>query len=1125
MECPRCHTRNLADAAFCEECGCRLETTCGNCKESNRLSAKFCKKCGHPMGAVAVAPPASRFGSPDTYTPRHLAEKILSSRAALQGERKHVTNLFADLKGSMELLADRDPEEAHNLLDPVVELMMDAVHRYEGTVSEVRGDGIMALFGAPVAHEDHALRACYAALDMQAAVRRYADEVRQSHGVTAQIRVGLNSGEVVVRAIGSDLRMDYAAVGQTTHLAARLEQLADPGTTLLSGDTLRLVEGYVEVKSLGSVPVKGLKAPIEVYELVGAGRRRTRLQAAAVRGLTHFVGRHRELEQLRQALERAAGGEGQVVTIVGEAGVGKSRLVWEVTHSHRIHGWRVIPASSVSYGKVMPYLPVIDLLKEYFQIEDRDDHRRIREKVTGRVLTLDRALEPFLPPLLALLDAPVEDVSWESLDPRQRRQRTLEAVKLLLLRESQAQPLLVVFEDLHWIDSETRTLLDSLVESVPTTRFLLLVNYRPECEHHWGGRTYYTQIRLDPLPPEGAQELLDTLLGRADPGLSALKQLLTERTEGNPFFLEEIVRSLVETGVLVGNQGAYRLAKTLPDIQVPATVHAVLAARLDRLPPDDKHLLESAAVIGKDVPYALLAAVTELPEEAIRAGLTNLQSAEFLYETNLFPDREYTFKHALTHEVAYGTLLHEQRRALHARIAAAIEKLYGDRLSEQVERLAHHAFRGEQWSLALKFLRQAGTRAAARSAYHEAAVASEQALLALSHLPATREVCEQGIDLRFELRSSLQALSDHERVFEHLRDAERLASTLGDRVRLGWSSAYLSQYLWRMGDAHKAEEMGERALAIASERGDFPLEVVTNFLVGQGCFNMGDYRRAAAHCERNVAALEGERAYERFGLTGLPSVLSRTWLAWSLAELGEFAQAMVHAQTALPIAQTLGHPYDVAAACLGMGHVQLLAGDLDQAIPVLERAVELCRTGDLRVTLPTATALLGLAYALCGRATDALATVEEGEAQAPPIRIFIFDTSTATAAPGTVYLLAGRTEEAAELASRAAELAAERGFRGSEARIAHLLAEICARRDPPDLVRADDRYRWALALAEELGMRPLAAQCHLGLGALYRQTRRTDEARAELTAAIELYSAMKMPFWLPCAEAQLGELR
>ena len=751
--------------------------------------------------------------APRSYTPAHLAEKILLSKTALEGERKQVTVLFADLKASMELLADRDPEEARQLLDPVIERMMAAVHRYEGTVNQVMGDGIMALFGAPIAHEDHAVRACYAALAMQEAMRRYSEEVRRTHGITVQMRVGLNSGEVVVRAIDNDLHMDYSAIGQTTHLSARMEQLATSGSILLTTATLRLAEGFIQVKALGPVPIKGLVAPVEVCELVGTTAIRRRLQATAARGLTRFIGRETEFVALQDALERAGAGHGQVVAVLGEAGVGKSRLLYELIHSHRLQGWLVLESASVSYGKATPYFPIIDLLKRYAHIEEGDDARTVRAKVTGQLLTLDTALQDTIPALLALLEALPEDNPFQQLDPLQRRQRTLDALKRMLVRESQAQPLLLVCEDLHWIDSETQALLDSLVESLPTARLLLLVNYRPEYQHGWGSKTYYTQLRLDPLPPANAEELLAALLGH-EARLAPLKQFLITRTEGNPFFLEESVRTLVETGVLVGEPGTYQLAQAQPTIHVPATVQAVLAARIDRLPAEEKRLLQTAAVIGHDVPWRLLQAIAELPEEAIHRGLTRLQTAEFLYETRLFPELEYTFKHALTHEVAYGSLLQERRRALHAKIVEAIEQLYPDRLTEQVERLAHHALRGEVWDKAVAYCRQAGVKATERSAYQEAVAYLEQALEALRHLPEERDTREQAIDIRLHLRVVLFPLGGLQRTLDHLREAETYAEHLNDQRRLGQVLSSMIGCWWLMGAPERAVECGERALPL-----------------------------------------------------------------------------------------------------------------------------------------------------------------------------------------------------------------------------------------------------------------------------------------------------------------------
>jgi class 3 adenylate cyclase/tetratricopeptide (TPR) repeat protein len=1054
--------------------------------------------------------------------PSHLAEKILTAKAALEGERKQVTVLFADLKGSMELLADRDPEEARQLLDPVLERMMAAVHRYEGTVNQVMGDGIMALFGAPIAHEDHAVRACYAALAMQEAICRYSEEVRRTHGITVQMRVGLNSGEVVVRAIGNDLHMDYSAIGETTHLAARMEQLATPGCILLTAETLRLAEGLVQVKSLGPVPVKGLAAPVEVFELMGAGPTRTRLQALAARGLTRFVGRQAELDGLRQAQAQAGAGHGQMVAVIGEPGVGKTRLFYEFTQSHRTHGWLWLESSSVSYGKATAYLPIRDLLKAYFQIGDRDDARRVREMLTGKLLTLDAALGQTLPAFLTLLDIPIEDAQWQTLDPPQRRQRTLDAIKRLLLRESQVQPLLLIFENLHWIDAETQTLLDSLVESLPAARILLLVNYRPEYQHGWGHKTYYTQLRLDPLPPESAQELLDTLLGN-DAGLQPLKQRLIAQTEGNPFFLEESVRTLVETGVLIGEPGAYRLAQALPTIQVPATVQAVLAARIDRLPPEEKRLLQTAAVIGTEVPFALLPAIGELSEAELRRGLGHLQGAEFLYETSLFPELEYTFKHALTHEVAYGSLLLERRRGLHATIVSAIERLYADRLTEQVERLAQHAFRGEVWDKAVAYCRQAGTRALARSALREAGACFEQALAALTHLPESRATQEQAIDLRFGLRNALMELGEMRQMLDYLREAKILAETIDDQPRLGRVSAYMCRYFREMGDHDGAIASGQHALAAAETLGDFALQVMAHHHLGVAYHTLGDHRRAMELLRSNVEALAGDLIRERFGLSGLPAVLSRAWLVRCLAELGAFPEGVAHGEEAVRIAEAVDHPLSLVHAHLGVGFLSLRQRDLFRAIPALERCLDLCRVYNILIWFRETAAALGCAYAFSGRVAEALPLLEQAEQRGAAMGT-MGGQSLRVGYLSEAYLLAGRLEDATALTGRALDLSRRHKERGHLAWALRLLGEITTHQAPPESEPAESHYRQALTLANELGMRPLQAHCHLGLGTLHARIGRPEQARAALSAAIGLYRAMEMTFWLPQAEAALVEV-
>ncbi|HET9490061.1 MAG TPA: adenylate/guanylate cyclase domain-containing protein [Methylomirabilota bacterium] len=1119
MRCSRCQAENGEGLRFCEDCGARLATTCPSCGAEVTPGKRFCGSCG---AALTASQPEGRFTSPQPYIPKHLVEKILTSRSALEGERKQVTVLFADIKGSMELLADRDPEEARKLLDPVLELMMGAVHRYEGTVNQVMGDGIMALFGAPLAHEDHAVRACYAALRMQETVKRYAEGVQRTAGVPISIRVGVNSGEVVVRSIGSDLRMDYTAVGQTTHLAGRMEQMAMPGSIMMTAGTLALAEGYVGVKPLGPVTVKGVVEPIEVFELTGAELARTRLQAAAARGLTRFVGRDVEVAAVRQGLERAHAGHGQVVGLVGEPGVGKSRIIWEFTHPHRTKDWLVLESSSVPYGKATPYLPVTVLLRAYFQIEDRDNVRKIREKVTGKLLSLDHTLWETLPAFLALLDVPVEEPGWQALDPSQRRRQTLDAVKRLLLRQSQIQTLLLVFEDLHWIDSETQALLDGLVDSLPAARVLLLVTYRPEYQHQWGSRTCYTQLRLDPLPPETAEQLLGALLG-PDASLDPLKRALIARAEGNPFFLEESVRAVVETGCLLGERGAYRLARPLPTIEIPPTVQAVLAARIDRLPPRDKAILQMASVVGKDVPFALLQAIAEHADDELHAAIARLQGGEFLYEVGIFPDLEYTFTHALTHDVTYGSLLQDRRRTLHGQILDAIERLYPDRLPEHVERLAHHAFRGEAWGKAVTYSRQAGVKAIAASSHREAVHWLEQAIGALERLPQTDDARALAVDLHLDTRSALLLLGEFSRMLERLRAAERLAAALGDRRRLGRVCAYLTDYFRQVGDYEQALEAGRRGLAAAEVEGDLGILLATNIYLGHVYYDTGQYGRATAHFRRNVATLGPEMLNEQFGLPYLVSVHSRTWLAVGLVELGLFNEAIEHANEALRIAEGSNHASSLVSAHMGLGRAHLRRGDLERAVPLLERGLELARLWNMRLVLPFLTDSLGLAYALAGRTVEAFPLLQE----ALDLHVTMRGTTTQSTRRLSLaqgHLLAGNAVEAALLASRALELAEKNGERGYLAYAHGTLAEASMGLRPPDYGRAEKHWLAAAALSRDLEMRPLAARCHLGLGKLYPRSGKRDQAREHLTAATTMYREMDMRFWLEQAERELQAL-
>jgi tetratricopeptide (TPR) repeat protein len=674
----------------------------------------------------------------------------------------------------------------------------------------------------------------------------------------------------------------------------------------------------------------------------------------------------------------------------------------------------------------------------------------------------------------------------------------------------------VVFEDLHWIDGETQSLLDSLVDSLPAARLVLLVNYRPEYGHAWGGKTYYRQLRIDPLPPESADELLAALLG-PDAALGPLKQLLVERTEANPLFLEESVRALVETAALVGERGAYRLTWPVEHLKIPATVQVILAARIDRLAPEAKRLLQAAAVIGRDVPMPLLLAIADAPEPEVRAELTHLQAAEFLYEVRLFPDLEYTFKHALTHEVAYAGLLHERQRALHARITEALERLAPERIAEQAERLAHHALRGELWDKAVAYLRQAGLRAMARAAHREAITHLEQALAAVRRLPETRETTELTIDLHIDLRHAVAPLGEWARMGEHLLKAEALARTLGDPHRLARIATFMVNQCRATGDYDGAVRFGQEALSLARTLGDRSVEVVATTFLGLTHIARGEFSAAAILLERNVVALEGDLRAERFGAPAIQSAVSAAWLADVLAELGRFDEAIGHAEAAVRIAEAADHPLTLYLVLFGLGRAHLRRGDLPRAIRVLERGVELCRTWQFVGGTMEVAASLGAAYALAGRADEALPLVA-GAVEEFRGRPFHNRPALILLGAGMTSLLIGRIDEAASHAREAVALARQLGARASEAHALCLAGDIASARAAED---AEGYYREALALAGKLGMRPLVAHCHLGRGKLYRRTGDGAKAEPHLTTARAMYREMDMGYWHEKADAEL----
>jgi class 3 adenylate cyclase/tetratricopeptide (TPR) repeat protein len=1031
--------------------------------------------------------------------PKHLAKRLLESRAAIEGERKQITVLFADIKGSTSLIQDLDPEEADQRLGPTLQAMIDAVHRYEGTINRIEGDGIMALFGAPLAHEDSAVRAAYAALDMQNAVRA-------ASGDQPDIRVGLHAGEVVVRAIHTDLSVDYDAIGATVHLAARMEQMAEPGTIYCTSQVVRLAEGLIAARSLGPVPVKGFREPLELFEITGHTAARTRWEVTAARGLTRFIDRNAESAVLRDTMRVAAEGHGKLIGVVGEPGTGKTRLVHELLHSPEAANWAVLKTATASYTMNTPYLAFSNLIRTWCEIPEKASADDINRRLRTTISAFSEDLTSTLPAIRSLLDLPVDDAEWLALEPAARRQRIFAAAKSIILRGAEIRPLLLWFEDMQWTDAETRTLIEGIAKEIETSRLLIIMTYRPEYRHIWSGSNYRT-VEIEALDRPNAELLVRTLLGN-DKANDQLCNLLVQRTEGTPFFIEETVRAQVEHGVLRGGMGAYELTQELQSIRIPDSVQAVLASRIDRLAPAQRELLQTASVIGSDVALTLLEQVADVEQDELRTLLADLQADDFLYQVPNTASDQFRFKHALTHEVAYGSLLSRRRQELHGRVVKAIEFQHRENLGEVVESLAHHALNAELWEEALNYSRRAGDKAVELSAYREARVFYDQALQALKRLPQDRAHIQLGIDIRLGLRAIFGATADYPALEDCLREAEALAVSIEDRPRLAAISvAQTLVHNWR-GDLDASIECGERALGIAREIKSNRLELPASFYLGQAYMWRGDFQRSLALLQNNRAWTAGPLRQERIGTTGTSSVLWMGMLAASHAYLGNFRDGTVAAEEACEIADEVRRPYDVALAYWYAGFVLSHQGNVSSALVSLEHGYQVCRSAQISFLIPVLSTSLGYAYALSGRADEGIALLSKALEFSQSVK-FHYGVAWSTTYLGFAKLHAGHTEGVLEHGRHALDLASNHHYRAVEVTARRLMAEAYQR--DGELGPAEAFYRQSFELASQLGLRPEQAHCQNGLAQIYVRSGRSGEGDRHAKLATELYAALEMP--------------
>ena len=1124
MQCTKCGTTNPGGAKFCEECGARLMLSCLGCGTSVPAGKKFCSECGtaltaQPLISQSQVPspksqvPLSRLRTLDSgpifYTPPHLANRILSGKAALEGERKIVTVLFADIKGSMDIMERLDPEEAKQLIDPCLQRMMDAVHRVEGTVNRILGDGIMALFGAPLALEDHAQRALSAALLMHEAVARYALELREHHGISLQIRVGVNTGEVVVRTISNNLYMDYSAVGHAVGLATRMESLATPGSTLVTFSAYRLAHDFFHFAARGTVKVKGVKEPLETYELLGPGPSRSRLAARATQGLSPFVGRVRELAQLHGILALASTGRGQVVSLVGEAGVGKSRLLEELKPALRARGYLLIEGAAFPYGKTRAYLPLIEMLKRYCELSDQDPPDLYREQVRGKLTAVDVSLTQYIPVLLELLGIDSGDPQIANLPAEARLQKILEAIKRLIALQSRRQPVALLVEDLHWLDARSLTFLQALTTGVPALPVVLLYTYRPGDSYPWEAQSFVHRLQITPLQPDTSASLFTALVG-TDSAVATLAPVVCEQSGGNPFFLEEIIQSLVETGTLTGQPGAYTLARPLPEWTLPATIHGVLASRLDHLPPTLKTIVQTAAVIGREVARPLLARVAGLAEAELDQALTTLQAREFLYETAVYPDPVYTFKHALTQEVAYHELLHERRTLLHETVGAAIETLYGDRLAEQVTLLAYHYSRSANIDKALHYLHLAGQRAFDLYADTDAVHFWEEHLRLLTTLPANSDRDRHEVRTRIHLINVLSRQgTDDGPARAQFDAAEAACQRLNDSRLLAELHATLAVAYVLWGRPRPGLTHASTAKRLADSLNDLHLKVITHGPLAHLLWIAGRFSEGLHVAEEGLELVRHLGLLnEQMGFVAYPYVQCLAIAGACRGFLGDFVQGTSALQEAATSAAQHGNRISQALAHWGLALLHALRGEVSSGLREAERSL---------VVMQEIGSTPGVLLAGCVREhlapTDSTSPMQVAPAPLPQSLSQTWQERYAFCELAGTWLAeavfrAGRQEEALQLA-RVALAQAEASESAWFLCAAHTtLGRLFGQLHQRDKAGAEAHLLAALHHAEVMQSRPLSTQVLVALGEVLGKPRRAPGSRRSAVHGSETKKGM-----------------
>jgi predicted ATPase/class 3 adenylate cyclase len=1122
VKCPKCQAANPDDAKFCIECGGPLEFRCPKCGATTPARGRFCKECGYALREAKPAPPVD-YSQPQTYTPKFLADKILSAGKSLEGERKLVTVLFADVVGYTTISEKLDPEEVRQIMDGCFKILMDEVHKYEGTVDKFTGDGMMALFGAPMAHEDHAQRACYAALAIQRALEAYGDKVKRESKVDFKMRVGLNSGPVIVGAVGSDLRMDYTAVGDTVNLASRMQTMAEPGRILVSGEVHKMTRDFFRFESLGKLAVKGKGEPVEAYELLEATEVATRIEASIVRGLTRFVGRDKEMAILREAFEKAKAGSGQVVGIVGEAGVGKSRLLLELRRSLGSQDHTYLEGHCLHYGGTMAYLPVLDILRSYFDIQEGDREFLIRKRLEEKTVIVDPKLKSVLPPLQDLLSFKVEDEAYPKLEPQKKRERIFEAIRDLLIRESQGKPVILAIEDLHWMDKTSEEFLNYFIGFLANARILVILLYRPEYTHQWASRSCYSQIRVDQLPLATSAELVRSILeeGEVAPDL---RDLILNRAAGNPLFMEEFTHTLLENGSIGKKDHQYVLTRKASEIQVPDTIQGIIAARIDRLDENLKRTMQVASVIGRDFAYRILHTITGMKEE-LKSHLVNLQGLEFIYEKSLFPELEYIFKHALIQEVAYNSLLIKRRREIHERIGKAIEEVYADRLEEFYEMLAYHYLMAENWEKAFQYLRLSAEKAHRSYSTHEAFRYYREALKALGRLPDTEQNKRARVDITVPMVTVMVALNYPEGCLSILEEALSAAEGLGDRpASLQLYSLVGTVHSWA-GNNVEALKFIQKAFDEAENLGDEFTALQTAVNLCNVYFNSGEAARLVDVATRAIALMEQTRVAS---LGPAPEfdmyMMLLDFLGWARSMLGDFDEGERLCGKAISVATEIHSQYSLAMAHVLWAVASTYRGRAESVLVHASEAKGICEKAQIDVFLGTCWMLEGYGHYY----QDDFAIARECAGKSITLALehrLVMVASPAYVLSGLVSQALGNLPEARRSMEQALKVARDNNQKHFEGQARICLARLTIEEDASQVGAAEQTVLEGLEIVEDLQIRPLQAWGHLDLGETYAIAGQKKRALASLKKARQMCQEMGMDYYLARTEKALEKLQ